>query len=87
MHETPRLRIHIKLMDFRTKLFEFVQNELNSFLATPDSITSDILPRPLLIKTDVTETETETEAEASTSGYGGSASESSSEVSNTVTQS
>ena len=64
MHETPKLRIHIKLMDFRAKLFEFVQNEVNSFLATPSSITSDILPRPLLIKTDITETETdETESE------------------------
>ena len=65
MHETPKLRIHIKLMDFRAKLFEFVQNEVNSFLATPSSITSDILPRPLLIKTDITETETETESEHS----------------------
>ena len=63
MHETPKLRIHIKLMDFRAKLFEFVQNEVNSFLATPSSITSDILPRPLLIKTDITETETENESE------------------------
>ena len=64
MHETPKLRIHIKLMDFRAKMFEFLQNEVISFLATPSAITSDILPRPLLIKTDVTETETETESEA-----------------------
>ena len=66
MHETPKLRIHIKLMDFRAKMFEFLQNEVISFLATPSAITSDILPRPLLIKTDVTVTETETETESET---------------------
>ena len=44
MHETPKLRVHVKLMDFREKLMQFLENELSSYLSKPDSVRSDNSP-------------------------------------------
>merc|ERR1711899_215647 len=44
MHETPKLRVHVKLMDFRGKLMQFLENELSSYLSKPDSVRSDNSP-------------------------------------------
>ena len=61
MHETPKLRIHVKTIEFRRKLMSFLQDELLAYLGTPDSITSAEPPANIKIKVDL---------DAETSGIG-----------------
>ena len=62
MHETPKLRIHVKTIEFRRKLMTFLTEELLVYLGKPDSITSEP-PCNIKVKVDL-------EAEAETSGVG-----------------
>ena len=62
MHETPKLRIHVKTIEFRRKLMTFLTEELLVYLGKPDSIQSEP-PCNIKVKIDL-------EAEAETSGVG-----------------
>ena len=62
MHETPKLRIHVKTIEFRRKLMQFLTEELLVYLGKPDSITSEP-PCNIKVKVDL-------DAEAETSGVG-----------------
>ncbi len=54
LHETPKLRNHVKLVDFRDKVLSFLESELVSYLSRPDSYRSDNQPilTPQEIKLD-----------------------------------
>lgn len=57
LHETPKLRNHVKLIEFRQKLLQFVEVQLVNYLSKPDSVRSDNQPQKLLsqIKPDIEE--------------------------------
>ena len=48
MHETPKLRNHVKLMEFREKLMKHLEEEMSRYLSKPDSVRSDNSPMKIL---------------------------------------
>ena len=48
MHETPKLRNHVKLMEFREKLMKHLEEEMSRYLSKPNSVRSDNSPMKIL---------------------------------------